>query len=253
MFLPCLHTAGRNNPQPLLKIKFIPSRFQHFTRATHTTSSGSSQPLAPNEIDTALRTIEEAAGVDIESSPIHEGEPLILITVAADPLPEDEGFSAPDFDFGDFINVQAEPVEQLPGFSNPDLGIDTTVLANEDASNIPSRDELISSLPAGARITEDNVVTIFTTDDGRTVWLETGDSGSGLQHIEERHTSDFEQIGIQQSEIPEFIQQGLTDGNQIGINNGEPVYLAGNRPVTIVVGSNGYIVTAYPSSEFERF
>lgn len=120
-------------------------------------------------------------------------------------------------------------------------------------NRMSARDELIAELPNGTNITPDEVVTILRTSDGQVVWLETGNSRAGLQHINERHTDEFAEFGVQEADIPDFIEQALSDGNRIGTYNGAPVYLVGDTPVTVVVGDNGYIVTAYPTTTFDRF
>lgn len=56
-----------------------------------------------------------------------------------------------------------------------------------------TRDELISGLPAGTKITPESVVDIRKLPDGRTVWLETGSDAAGLQHIYKRHEVDCRQ------------------------------------------------------------
>ena len=127
----------------------------------------------------------------------------------------------------------------------------TRLLGNVRSAN---RTKLINELVSrGTNITPREVVIIFKAADGGIVWLEEGNSSSGLQHIKERHSDQFQTWGVQETEIPEFVQQAITDGNHIGTNNGAPVYLVGDTPVTIVVGDNGYVVTAYPSTDFERF
>src|SRR5690606_193883 len=71
------------------------------------------------------------------------------------------------------------------------------------------RDELISGLPAGTKITPESVVDIRKLPDGRTVWLETGSDAAGLQHIYKRHEVDFFNKGVLRDEIPTVVMSAL--------------------------------------------
>ena len=72
-----------------------------------------------------------------------------------------------------------------------------------------NRTRLIDGLVAnGARITPGNVVDIRSIN-GRTVWLETGNSSAGLQHIVGKHGPEFAQRGILETQIPDFVFAAL--------------------------------------------
>ncbi len=80
------------------------------------------------------------------------------------------------------------------------------------------------------------------------------DSGAGLVHILARHASQFRDRGIPEEEIADAIMKALTQGRNIGVDGtrgGRYVYqfdLDGKTEyLSIVVGDNGYIVTAFPT------
>ena len=75
-----------------------------------------------------------------------------------------------------------------------------------------TRDELISGLPVGTKITPGSVVDIRRLPDGRTVWLEKGTDAAGLQHIYKRHEADFVNKGISRDDIPNVVMSALERG-----------------------------------------
>lgn len=87
-----------------------------------------------------------------------------------------------------------------------------------------------------------------------TRWLEEGSSASGWRHILSRHKDDFiSKFGIStEGEIEDLIYRSVKAGtpNSIPIEKGGGTayiyYVASDKPMTTIVGSNGYIVTAYP-------
>ena len=88
-------------------------------------------------------------------------------------------------------------------------------------------------------------------------WLERGDSGSGFNHILERHKSDFkgsQRLDIDSNQdiknaVMKVIKKG--DAQKIPESDGGGwayVKEINGKTVTVIVGSNGYIVTAYPGN-----
>lgn len=75
-----------------------------------------------------------------------------------------------------------------------------------------TRDELISGLHVGTKITPGSVVDIRRLPDGRTVWLEKGTDAAGLQHIYKRHEADFVNKGISRDDIPNVVMSVLERG-----------------------------------------
>ncbi|MCD8200757.1 MAG: hypothetical protein LUD47_01615 [Clostridia bacterium] len=99
-------------------------------------------------------------------------------------------------------------------------------------------------------------------EDDKIVWLEqgkSGDGGSGLAHIIDRHEIQFNQNGIRTQDISNFLATAIKTGTIVGQQgkkfpadiysfkyNGSEYYVA------ITVGSNGYIVSANPASSKRR-
>ena len=103
----------------------------------------------------------------------------------------------------------------------------------------------------GTKISPEAVVEVRRLSDGRIVWLETGDSESGLAHILKSHGQDFANKGVPPDEVSSTVIQALKDGKKVGVKrDGTPIYAAtyGGKSwdMVVVVGSNGYIVSAYP-------
>lgn len=78
-----------------------------------------------------------------------------------------------------------------------------------------------------------------------------GEKGSGLAHILEDHEGQFADWGIARDAIPEFIFKLLREAEAIGKYGRDGVVYRTvvndeTRHFNIVVGDNGYIVTAHP-------
>jgi filamentous hemagglutinin len=125
-------------------------------------------------------------------------------------------------------------------------------LTNEVPSPKMTREELISSLPAGTKITPEKVIDIRQVPDGRVVWLETGNDAAGLQHIYKRHEEDFISKGIPREEISTVVMNALEEGNIVGKNGTASVYRTVyngvEQHIAIGIGSNGFVVRANPVS-----
>jgi hypothetical protein len=111
--------------------------------------------------------------------------------------------------------------------------------------------ELIAELKAsGAKFDPTKIIDITRDPDGTIVWLEEGNSSAGFQHIVERHALDFQSRGIPVNEIPEAIFTAINEGEIIGTARGGTIYefyYAGRvQHAQIVIGNNGFIVSAYP-------
>lgn len=114
-------------------------------------------------------------------------------------------------------------------------------------------DEVIVS---GWKISPEKVVGITRDPNDKIIWLETGNESSGLEHIIIEHKSDFNDIGITQDVISNFVLEAVHQGKIIGTQgkgkNPRAIYEVeynGNMyKIAIQVGSNGYIVGANPKS-----
>jgi len=101
------------------------------------------------------------------------------------------------------------------------------------------------------KIAPDSIVDIQRLPDGRIAWLEVGDVGSGLAHILKRHSADFANKQIPPAQVSNIIFRVLQQGKVVGhAGDGTPIralMINGNSVrVKVVLGSNGYIVSAYP-------
>ena len=136
-----------------------------------------------------------------------------------------------------------------------------------DESRASEEEGLIQeALVQGKKINPKEIVFITRDPSGRIVWLEVGETEaeavehdgrpSGLKHILERHSRDFSELGISEKEIPSFIQNLILSGTVIGRDRGGIIYRnsmgEGLLPIAVVIGSNGYIVSAYPDRKWSR-
>lgn len=108
----------------------------------------------------------------------------------------------------------------------------------------------------GLKITPDEVIGITQDKNGKIIWLEKGHldgKPSGLAHIVQEHESNFNDKGIQTSDIADFVLSTVGRGTIIGYQGkgtGRPIYEVTYNGetyhVAVTVGSNGYIVGANP-------
>lgn len=123
-----------------------------------------------------------------------------------------------------------------------------------------SKDALVKQLEqSGTKFSKENMVFVTKDKTGQIVWLEKGNSSSGLQHIVSRHAKDFqEKHGISKSQISNHLNNVFTSGkveySRITQRNGRPGYerlysYNGKYYLQTGVGTNGYIVSAYPISK----
>lgn len=105
-------------------------------------------------------------------------------------------------------------------------------------------DELASS---GVKYSLDEVIAISKTPDGQLLWLEQGNTKSGLTHILERHAADFASQGIE--DIPQLLSNMVknmpikTGSNSKGLFAD---YVFNGNTYRVAFGTNGYIVSFYP-------
>lgn len=112
-------------------------------------------------------------------------------------------------------------------------------------------EELASS---SVKYNSKDVLAVTKTADGKLVWLESGNSNAGMQHILD-HVDDFAKKGIQQNQIKDLVMESLTNGKIVGYQGrgtGRPIYEVTFRGKTyqtaITVGDNGFIVGANPTT-----
>ncbi|WP_208544376.1 hypothetical protein [Saccharomonospora piscinae] len=103
----------------------------------------------------------------------------------------------------------------------------------------------------GHKITPERIVRIARLPDDRIVWLEEGNEGSGLAHIESEHSLHFERHGVAKHDIVDLVFAALLRGRYCGLSGTDrPVYEVSYRGrttrIAVTVGRNGYIVGANP-------
>ena len=102
------------------------------------------------------------------------------------------------------------------------VGADAVLVHNTggcpDTSNVDvNRAKLLDELArSGVKHTPESVVSIGRAADGRVVFLETGNSRAGLQHIIERHAGDFAARGITEAQIADAVMTAVTRGKVVG-------------------------------------
>ena len=127
------------------------------------------------------------------------------------------------------------------------------IAAAEATAATVGRQALIAALrQAGVRFTQSAIVGITRTVVGRIVWLETGTATAGLTHIMQRHGSQFAVWGLRSSQaVGQFLVNTVRTLTPVATQSGGAfdfvVRVGGaERMVRIVIGSNGFIVTAHP-------
>ena len=114
----------------------------------------------------------------------------------------------------------------------------------------------------GAKFRKEDIVFITKDKTGQTVWLEKGNSTAVLEHIfngngkTPGHSKDFENaFGISKEQIPSFLNNIVTKGSVVsnelkninGRNGFERIYYFDEKYYVLAgIGTNGFIVTAYP-------
>ncbi|WP_333983156.1 DUF637 domain-containing protein [Burkholderia gladioli] len=136
---------------------------------------------------------------------------------------------------------------------NSDGGSDKGASVGDATNTAVSRGDLDTLVANGVKFTPQNVVATGKTSSGKVVFLETGSSSAGLQHIIEEHGGEFANMGVSPAQIPEVVMKAVTEGNIVGYQGsgtGRPIYevaVNGQRQrIAVTVGSNGFIVGANP-------
>ena len=122
---------------------------------------------------------------------------------------------------------------------------------------------LISELKKNrVKFTEEDIIFITTDRTKQTIWLEKGTPSSGFEHIKIRHTQDFKnKYHVDEEMIPDFLKKVVENGeiveNTFRMNKGREqikrVYLYKNKYyVLTALGTNGFIVSAYPDERKEK-
>lgn len=111
-------------------------------------------------------------------------------------------------------------------------------------------DELTAN---GVKFTPENVIATTRNSSGKVVFLESGNSKTGLQHIIEEHGSQFAQMGVSEAQIPGVVMKAVSEGKLVGYQgsgSGRPIYelnINGQpQRIAVTVGDNGFVVGANP-------
>lgn len=103
----------------------------------------------------------------------------------------------------------------------------------------------------GEKISPEKVVLITRDPYGKIIWLETGNEKSGLQHIIQNHGSEFNEKGIKNDDIPDYVLEAVYQGHIVGTQGKrnprtiyEFKYYGVRHRIAIQVSTNGYIVGA---------
>ena len=126
-----------------------------------------------------------------------------------------------------------------------------------------SSEKLVKQLEqSGVKFSKKDMVFVTKDKTGQVVWLEKGTLSAGQKHILDGdgkspgHAEDFQRaFGISRSEIPAHIEKVITNGTVVD-NKLKPIrnrmgyertyYYNGEYYVVTGIGTNGYIVSAYP-------
>ncbi len=97
----------------------------------------------------------------------------------------------------------------------------------------PKEDEkatLIAELrQARIKHTQTEIVRIAKLIDGKIIFLERGNSASGLQHIVDNHRRDFAERDISEAEIPDAVMKAVISRKIVGYQSPtQPIY-SGNH------------------------
>jgi len=123
-----------------------------------------------------------------------------------------------------------------------------------------SNEALVKQLEqSGVKFSKKDMVFVTKDKTGQVVWLEKGNESSSLQHIVSRHADDFQsKHGVSKSQISNHLNDVFTSGkveySRITQKNGRAGYerlysYNGKYYLQTGVGTNGYIVSAYPISK----
>lgn len=121
--------------------------------------------------------------------------------------------------------------------------------------------ELIEELEKkGVKLNREEILFITKDADGQIIWLEIGTPSAGLEHIIQRHGSDFmDKHGVCEEDIPKHLKEIFSNGtieytrtvNKNGHLGFEKLYRYKEQYYLLSgVGTNGFIVSAYPIDIF---
>ena len=149
------------------------------------------------------------------------------------------------------------------------VGVGTSPQGNISQSNyetkvneLSKRAEMLKPLiEAKVKFNADEVQFVTKDKSGQMIWLETGNDNAGLNHILKRHADDFSlKHNVSKENVVSHIKNIISEGNieysriikrgsHVGI---EKLYLYNGKYYLLSgIGTNGFVVSAYPIKEKE--
>ncbi|WP_218846922.1 hypothetical protein [Psychromicrobium silvestre] len=128
-------------------------------------------------------------------------------------------------------------------------------LGTKTALDTAEQANLMSELEAqGVKFNAEKIVNIFRDPHGKVIFLEEGNNASGLQHILNKHGTQFAAEGISEGEISSAIETAITQGKIVGTQGKgvtpriiyEYIFNGEIHKMAITVSGNGYIVGINP-------
>lgn len=151
---------------------------------------------------------------------------------------------------------------------NPQTTIEQLEYALEEAANEAALKDLADNLPlidesliaemesAGVKFNKSDIMLTTRDATGQPIWLEKGNPLAGYEHIKKRgHTEQLaKHLGIEEGEAPRALRNAIRDGRIVsdktemrkGRLTRERIYEYGGRQLLVALGTNGFIVSAYP-------
>ncbi len=154
---------------------------------------------------------------------------------------------------------------------SPQQSLEQETLSNkvrEKASKYPgvsvTNEDIEYLSRCGVKYDKDSLVFVTRDKSGKPIWLEEGNTLSGLKHIldyadkGQGHADDFtKKFGVSRENIPKFIKDTITERKLISSapdpkGGTDYIYFYKGGNIKIVIGGNGYIITAHPYSRKEK-
>lgn len=145
--------------------------------------------------------------------------------------------------------------------TSPQGSITQNEFDNKVNSMLREEDRLKLLIDAKVKFNANDVLFVTKDKSGQMIWLEKGNDSAGLNHILKKHSNDFfEKHNVSRENITNHINEIITkgaveysrlkkQGNYIGI---EKLYLYNGKYYLLTgIGTNGFIVSAYPIKEKE--
>ncbi len=114
-------------------------------------------------------------------------------------------------------------------------------------NNLKPQNLMAELANSGVKYNLNDVVMVTKTEDGTLLWLETGNSETGLIHIQNGHADNFAKRGVE--DIPQALNTILKETPTLIVTNSRGIYadyMINGKEYRVTYGTNGYIVSFYP-------